>query len=300
MKKTKELVEQCDQIKEDGPQTVEVRVWTNSLTCLNITPICADDEKVMNLLSEGDFDDSTEEAVRELQEDMGYTEVLFVNGDDGVQLTVDDGKDEIKRDSLPVFWGPTLMEYAYAMATDGEVTEDNMGSGVVPEEEEQLLFNKILEVQVPENDGRNRDFMELFLKRVKEGKEDSNGFHKGYLRHVIDSLHGITPDEEYSELALLSFGEIGKGIVKFAIEIPEGEQFDINKLHFIWDGDWWDTYIAEECDGFSETFEGHDIMLDCVEYDGRIYHRTVWEFVPGLKYYGGTVLVHPDLQVAEL
>ena len=102
MKKTKELVELCDQIKEDGPQTVEVRVWTNSLTCLNITPICADDEKVMNLLSEGDFDDSTEEAVRELQEDidMGYTEVLFVNGDDGIKLTVDDGKNGIRIDEI--------------------------------------------------------------------------------------------------------------------------------------------------------------------------------------------------------
>ena len=78
------------------------------------------------------------------------------------------------------------------------------------------------------------------------------------------------------------------------------EEFDINKLHFFCESSWWDCHVCELPDELTEIFESNDVLLDFIEYDGKIYCNSNVSFAPGYKYEGDCVLMTPDLHATEL
>ena len=102
-----------------------------------------------------------------------------------------------------------------------------------------------------------------------------------YLKHV--SKEAIDNGEDEDMVNYLELGEIGKGEITFRIEIPEDEEFDLKKLHFIEGGD-----IEDFPEGFDVFLSTWFKILDDVEYDGRIYCEKEVFFAPGWRdYYGG-------------
>ena len=81
----------------------------------------------------------------------------------------------------------------------------------------------------------------------------------------------------------LELGEIGKGEITFRIEIPEGEEFELKKLHFVNGGD-----VEDFPAGFDVFLSTWFTLLDVVEYDGRIYCEKDAFFASGWRdNYGG-------------
>ena len=62
------------------------------------------------------------------------------------------------------------------------------------------------------------------------------------------------------------------------------EEFDPGKLHFLKQEDWWEETPLNE-GAFWQAFEGRDVLLDYVEYDGRFHKRTDDLFGLSLDYY---------------
>lgn len=91
---------------------------------------------------------------------------------------------------------------------------------------------------------------------------------------------------------ILGYGNIGKGEVNyFNIELEDDEEFDINKLHFFDDPWWYDCEISEAADRIEELFGEHSVLLDFVEYDGKIYCCDDANYMPGYKDCGDNVYV---------
>lgn len=99
---------------------------------------------------------------------------------------------------------------------------------------------------------------------------------------------------------LATVGNGGQGDVSFRIEIPQNEQFDINKLHFLGDSSWFDPplpfrvhpdigYNLDRCS---------DTLLELLEYDGKIYCRgeANWDG----RIWGQNILIHADQQEADV
>ena len=288
-----------DIIQESPEKTriIEVRVWTGYLGTMYINPVCTDESRKAVHDANGEYNWELEERVQELS-DCGYTQVHFANPDEDLQLHVVDGEETVyESDTLPVINAYQLASFAKTKADSGEVTEENWENWYDFDDEERnaamAQFDKLLEAESQDGD-YNADIVSAFWEQMRSGKIPSeNAFMIGMIRSISDQLVCVDIEDDSEQSFLNSIGNVGKGIVTFRIEIPEGEDFDSSKLHFFSDFDWYDTNIHE---AFYSGFVGmEDASLELLEYDGRIYFRDEAEYVPGWKDTGGTILVHADL-----
>lgn len=136
---------------------------------------------------------------------------------------------------------------------------------------------------------------ELF-KRLKNDVPDS--YTECFMRvHIKSMLNECEIPEDY-DAVLLRSSIIGKGSVTYQIELEDDEDFDINKLHFIFEEYWWDDDYADT-KGFLDTFEHCDLLLDFIIYDGKIIGRRTDVNWQGVEAFGNTVLMNYDMTKYE-
>ena len=105
-----------------------------------------------------------------------------------------------------------------------------------------------------------------FLQAMKQSKDGFFHSYSDYLQKVADQLM----QQNGGDAIQVACGKAKGKDISFHIPIPEDEDFDICKLHFLANDDWWDgryDFIVD-C-GY--IFESFDVLLTMAEYDGRIY-----------------------------
>ena len=134
------------------------------------------------------------------------------------------------------------------------------------------------------------------LRRLKE--KDPTLQSTPLIRIHVESLLNDCEISENYDAVLLRSSIIGKGSVRYQIELEEDEEFDINKLHFICEGDWWDDDFVD-IEGLSYIFESSDLMLDFIIYDGKFIPRYGDASWCGIRAFGNTVLMNHDMTKYE-
>lgn len=121
------------------------------------------------------------------------------------------------------------------------------------------------------------DVTKLF-KRLRD--KDYAFERSGFIRTHIETM--LTDWSKWSLLYtyLLRTIRIGSAAVEFEVELEDNEEFDINKLFFVIEPNWWNSSGLTDTDGLSDMFYSHWILLDFVMYDGKVIGRntenSVW------------------------
>ena len=134
------------------------------------------------------------------------------------------------------------------------------------------------------------------LRRIKENDPK---IQTDFMSVHVKSILKQYDNSEYDEAALLRSSIIGKGSVLYQIELEDDEEFDINKLFFISGVSGCMDNNYADCMGFSYIFDGYDLILDFIIYDGKViprYGEASWR---GIKDFGNTVLMNPDMTKYE-
>ena len=310
--------------RERKTRTVEVRVWTNHLGALEITPLLTAGARRAAYDAGRNYNKALE---RHVKEDHSGS-VLYFAPDrprgDVVLRVFDGGECILERDSLPTLDAAYLVGYAKALHEHGEVTPDNFDRYEDYCEGEPELYQSVARAAAPGDAGFNAGTMREFWERVRNGDiPEEDGFTVGLIKHFGNRL-GADMQPPQGELQLQfdffgqaqaglpvqgrrsgrapafldSVGEKGKCTVFFGLEIPENEPFSIDKLHFFNECAWWDSAAYG---AVLDEMVDMDTSLELLAYDGRIHCREtdVEDFlgrgIPGWKHHS-TVLVHADLK----
>ena len=265
----------CD---EPNMKLIKLRFFTPHLGHMQSTWVDTENEVVKECLKEadGDYDFNTVDIVAEESGGwLGYHEYYLADYRDSNVITVIDENDnkteytDILEEKLIVDAGVDLS--LYVRENNCEVYGDNEDvsvEGPVP----SVLFKKLKE--------NHLDFCE-----------------KGLIRTHVKSMFEEGCRSIDDELFLLSYGDIGRGTVNYDIWIKDDEEFDINKLGFMLEDDWWDW----DCVGVHDIFATTSVILDFVVYDNKIFNRNGNEFfIPGYRAPGEVYLIRPDMSPAEL
>lgn len=292
--------------QERKTRTVEVRVWTSGLGTIIVTPVRGEEAREAVREADGGYD---AELVESVQEYTDWTTVHFADCRGGrgrspkLKLQVFDGDEcVLKQDSLPTLDAAYLVGYAKALHEHGEVTPDNFDRYEEYNEGEPDLYQSVARAERPEDGDCNASMVREFWKKLQNGKiAEDDLFMIGLVHHIGSHLANPWQDagaEGGGKVAFLdSVGDMGPGEIVFEIEIPENEPFDIDRLHFFCEGDWWDSgqhkalcacgYLLADCS---------DTSLELLEYDGRIYCRQEADDGAYWSKNRETILVHADLK----
>ena len=106
-------------------------------------------------------------------------------------------------------------------------------------------------------------------KFLQAMKQSGDGLFRYYSDYILQKAAQLMQQPGADAIQVACGSAKGKDI-PFHVSIPENEDFDIRKLHFLWDDDWYDCEydFLNEC-GY--IFELLPVLLTMVEYDGRIY-----------------------------
>ena len=248
-------------------KTIKLNLWTSNLGHVKVTPIDNENSEVMDLLNNanGDYDLNIVDEVEEMSQ-LGYVECYLAD--------------------------PSLASSVTVIDENGTETEYESYL-----EENDVVDSYDLINAAEQNDvkvvGEDGPVPERLLERIKAGDEiiRNNGLIRSHLESLINDPNAV---------CMLSYGDIGNGVVKFDIELEDDEEFDINKLRFIDESCWWDDADIADIDGLCETFENHSVLLDFIVYDDKIVTRSDASFVSGYEQPGNVVLSHSDMSPAEL
>ena len=273
-------------MEEKKMKSVEVSVWTPGLNLANITPVTK--EYVTKYIENGETPD-------DVSEDFDFSIPVYFCDDRKVNITVKDGEEEKKYTEKRL----NELDFGFISEAKDQDYEDWCERDDYDSDEEYA--EAIDEARLDDEDcycvwlTKNIDLEEagpVFQGYWEECLEDCFGGLCNYLRPI--AREAINNGEDDDMVNFLELGEIGKGEVSFRIEIPEGEEFDINKLHFICGGD-----IEDFPEGFDVFLSTSFTILDAVEYDGRIYSEKEVFFNPGWKDYYGGRFYDADLDLME-
>lgn len=96
---------------------------------------------------------------------------------------------------------------------------------------------------------------------------------RGWIDSATRSLPVIAnsgdEDEDSRFLAWMKY--YNDATMKFQINLPEGEEFDITKLHLIKEEDWWD-YDPFYPEAINEILSDTLGPIEAIEYDGKFYY----------------------------
>ena len=256
-------------------KNVEVSIWTPGLNMANITPVTRE-------YAEQHIEDG--EVPEDVNEDFDFSIPVYFCDDQKVNITVNDGENEKKYTGVYL----NSVDFGYINETkdsdlSGWCNRDYYDS----DEEYAEDFDKMLcdddefhcawLTKNIDLDEASKVFHEFWEANLEEWFALLNNYLKLVAKEAIDNAPG---DDMVNFVEL---GEIGKGMVSFRIEIPEDEEFELKKLHFIFAGD-----IEDFPAGFDVYLSSSFRLLEDVEYDGRIYNEKDVDFIPGWRdYYGG-------------
>lgn len=275
-------------------RTVKIRVWTDSLRALQITPISREracEYFKMDKDGDLDLDDLPEEFFDEFYCNQTF---YFCKSWSDVLLTVVDGAEEQQFNNLPsINMGyDSRGEYVSKFKTLEELLDDCKDYGCDDDDTKEYIeiWKCIRNIRSnikrsSDNDDDNK--LEILLSSLKQ-LEDDQPFN--YANYIAEEVEKCNNNSEYNEgINYAQCGSIGKGKCHFNIKIPEGVPFDINKLHFIAFEDWLydDDTDFGWFDEYREAFRYEYTSLMFVEYDGCIYPMDYPEFLPGWKYCNG-------------
>ena len=288
--------------EEKKMRTVELTVWSGYLGLVEITPV--NKSYANKYIGSGEEPDD----VYDRFEDT--CSVFFVNGDDNVNLKVKDGDKELSFDKLPQLWFGAIEDYRdnrtvkdwLEACWDGEEDEKPQSDAEIIKWMDEYDYDDDCDspwyawsvwkvMQKADLDDVPSVFQELWEQFV-------NGEYLSFIDYL--RLQGKVFNEAISDdgVNYCACGSPGKGTVNFYIELPEDEEFDIKKLHFLCDEDWFDCDfgLVDEC---CNALNGMNVLLEVVEYDGRFYRMQDPFFVPGWKDFGGAKFLDCDMNEVE-
>ena len=263
------------QNEEKPTRTVEVSIWTPGLNLADIRPVSR--EFANKCIEEGEVSD-------DVYDDFEFSIPVYFCDNQEVNITVKDGEKEKKYTDVRLngldfgIVSDDLDLDIWCDRDDYDSDEEYAEALKELRYEEIELYSHWLKNNI-NLDEASYTFQQ-FWNACLEGYGGSGGMND-YLKHV--SKEAIDNGEDEDMVNYLELGEIGKGEITFRIEIPEDEEFDLKKLHFIEGGD-----IEDFPEGFDVFLSTWFKILDDVEYDGRIYCEKEVFFAPGWRdYYGG-------------
>lgn len=237
---------------------VVVTVWTSDLGTISVTPVTREfaDEHAGEKEPEG------------LAAFGPARNFHFCNGDSGAILTVKTGglkkKTKVWANKLPQLDYAAMRNVLFDNWENPDVAEPDEDPICMGREETELwhVWRSFHHFSMPEfmrKYGRYWDYLRLETKHLDE-KPGCDG------------------------TSFVGSSWAGAGKIVFEIELPDGEEFDFGKLHFLKQEDWWEETPLNE-GAFWQAFGGKDVLLDYVEYDGRFHKRTDALFGLSLDYY---------------
>lgn len=282
-------------------RTVEVKVWTNSLGHLEVTPLL-DDEETVQILREADgcYDDVVE-AIEEATDSFLSTYDFYVTDvrADNCITVVDNGEETVYENAISDRCIDDSFLYEYINSDiDFENPTDEM--------KEEYYYKtgieisdclRIVNAEVVGDDGQ---LPTLFFERLKNKDEiiKNEGLIISHIHSMLERFYFNVNEQR----CLFNYDDIRTDSLRFYINLEDDEEFDINKLHFLYEPWWWDCYVCETAPTLPDILEYHDVLLDFVEYNGKIY-RYDPDYAPyGQSYecHEPRILMHPDMSAAEL
>lgn len=283
-------------------KTINIKIQTNLLGHMQMTPVLNENE-TMQILSaaNGSYDNDVIEAVKEASEVCSLDTYLIDCRSSNCITVIDENGETEYEDAVEDL---TIDAGLISELIRNGVDLDNPSG----EAKEEFLDNydcelseyaKIIRADVVGEDGQ---VPSLLFEKIKSNDESiaENGLIISHVRSLAVQYGFHTEENIDNQKCLLNFGDIGKGVVSFQIDLEDDEEFDINKLHFFCESCWWDCHVCDLSDELTEIFESSDVLLDFVEYDGKIYCYSNVSFLPGYKYEGDCVLMTPDMHATEL
>jgi hypothetical protein len=284
--------------KEKNTRTVELTVWTGWLGTVDITPVSK--SYANKYIGSGEEPDDLYDRFEDT------CSVYFVNGDENVNLKVKDGDKELSFDDLPQLDFGVFGDYQEYTLEDWLENAWDGGEDEKPQSDAEIIkwvdenyddYDNGWYVwkMVQKADLNQDDVPGIFSELWEQLKEDGYLDFVNYLRLQAKEYNEAVSDDGVNYFAC---GSPGKGQVTFYIDLPEDEEFDIKKLHFVGSDDWWDDDfgLMDEC---YNALRGMDVLLEVVEYDGHFYRMQDPFFVPGWKDFGGAKFLDCDMNEVE-
>ncbi|GEM_PF-5686198 len=250
----------------DETRVVEIKIWVNGLTSIQIRPVTLMyANKCLKEVDEGALE--LDDMPSEFWDKFDFSQDIYFCNGNHVNMTMLDGDKKQEFEELPA---------VYPCMTNGHESIDE-----VEEEygDDGINAWKVLEKvqKTPQEDVELNNPLYSLIKLP-------GGYFKDYIKAKIKETNSVSEFADDEGINYIQCGKIGKGTVSFYIEIPKDEPFDINKLHFFAEDEWWDQEDFVSCiDELAEDFSSQNVLLMFVEYDGRIYRRQDTEFAPGWK-----------------
>ena len=262
---------------------IKLSFYTNHLGHIQSTWVDTENEEVKECLEKanGNYDyDIVDKVADEAGAGYGYKEYYLADYRDSNIITVTDENNK---------------EIEYTDILEEKLIEE-FG-------EDLCLYVREKNYEVyGENEDVDGPVPSLLFKKLKENHPDFA--KKGLIRtHVQSMLENCiwNSDRIDDELCLLSYGDIGRGTVNYDIWLEDDEEFDINKLGFMFEDDWWDDPDIVEDDGLYDIFSTTSVILDFVVYDNKVFNRNGYEsFIDGYRNPGNIYLIRPEMAPAEL
>ena len=288
-----------NQSAEKKMRTVELTVWTGWLGMVDITPVSK--SYANKYIGSGEEPDDLYDRFEDT------CSVYFVNGNENVNLKVKDGDKELSFDKLPQldyrayddYRGYTLKDWLEENWEGEEDEKPQSDAEIIKYVDENYDYSyddgwpvwKMVQKVNLDQDDVPSVFSELWEQLKKDGYLDFVNYLRLQAKEYNEAISG-------DGVNYCASGSPGKGQVTFYIELPEDEEFDINKLHFVCSDDWWDTDfgLMDEC---YNALNGMDVLLEAVEYDGHFYRMQDPFFVPGWKDFGGAKFLDCDMNEVE-
>lgn len=245
-------------------KTVKITVWTSKLAALSMTPVTRE------YANEHAHDEDLE---RLLPEEGFPRDFFFCDGyeDGAVRLTVENGGKEQQFEKLPVVDWSEISEVSDEEERNGEFENEEAVRESLGDDSYVAAWKMLKPLRSSPLAGviPNGDYFDFIQKDITFRDQccDSGG----------------------DGIFFVKCGSMGKGEISFEIDLPDGEEFDMGKLHFLNCGEWWDREeFPCEC---QEAFQCQDVLLEYVEYDGRFIERqepdlsfTPWKYIYCAKF----------------
>ena len=262
-------------MKKKKMRTVEVSIWTPGLNMADIRPVSR--EFASKCIEEG-------ETSEDIYDDFEFSIPVYFCNNSEVNITVKDGDKEEKYTEV------NLQGLDFSCVHEVKDSELNDWCDRDDYDSDEEYAEAIEELRYDDDEfycawltkNINLDDAGYAFEQFWNAcLEDCIGGLNGYLKPV--SEEAVNNGEGEDMVNYLELGEIGKGEITFRIEIPEGEEFELKKLHFVNGGD-----VEDFPAGFDVFLSTWFTLLDVVEYDGRIYCEKDAFFASGWRdNYGG-------------
>jgi hypothetical protein len=283
-------------------KNIIIKIQTNSLGHMQITPVPNDSEAMQILrAAKGSYNEDVIEAINDTSNVCSLdTYLIDCQSPNCITVIDENGETEYENTVEDLTIDTSLISELIRNGVDLDNPSDEAKEEFLYDYDCELLeYAKIIRADVVGEDGQ---VPSLLFEKIKSNDESiaENGLIISHVRSLAAQYGFHTEENIDDQKCLLNFGDIGKGVVSFYIDLEDDEEFDINKLHFFCESSWWDCHVCELSDELTEIFESNDVLLDFVEYDGKIYCNSNVSFAPGYKNPGEIVLMTPDMHATEL